>query len=210
MLLYIGPVIDYTDDDVKALYDVNVFSILRVSRAVIPYMAERKKGTIVVMGSVAGELSVSSHSFIIFHTQLYYFSPTPWTGHYDASKAAVRIMTEVLGLECKPFNIKVMLVSAASVQSKIIGKHDNFQLPSESLYSKFFPNIRARLEAARDKAAMETGAFAEEIISKADSANPPSYLLAGGKAGTYKLLSYLPRSWVLSMMWNMFSKPEDK
>ncbi|KAF7795725.1 hypothetical protein EIP86_006890 [Pleurotus ostreatoroseus] len=182
----------YTDDDVKALYDVNVFSILRISRAVIPYMAERKRGTIVIMGSVAGQF------------------PTPWTGHYDASKAAVRIMTEVLGLECKPFNIKVMLVSAASVRSKIIGKHDNFQLPSESLYGKFFPNIRARLEAARDKAAMETGAFAEEIISKADSANPPSYLLAGGKAGTYKLLSYLPRSWVLSMMWNMFSKPEDK
>ena len=103
-----------------------------------------------------------------------------------------------------------MLVSTASVQSNIIGKHDAFQLPSTSLYGKFFHNIRARLDAARDKAAMEKGAFAEEVISKADSANPPSYLLAGGKAGTYKLLSYLPRGWVLSMMWNMFSISGDK
>lgn len=118
-------------------------------------------------------------------------------------------MTEVLGLECKPFNIKVMLVSAASVQSNIIGKHDSYQLPSESLYAGFFHNIRARLDAARDKEAMETSAFAEEVISKADSANPPSYLLTGGKASTYKFMSYLPRSWVLSLVWNMFSKPEE-
>ena len=119
-------------------------------------------------------------------------------------------MTEVLGLECKPFNIKVMLVSAASVQSKIIGKHDDYQLPPDSLYGGFFHNIRARLEAARDKEAMKTSVFAEEVISKADSANPPSYLLTGGKAGTYKFMAYLPRSWVLSIVWNMFSKPEDK
>ena len=67
-LLYIGPLIDYTDDDVKAIYDVNVFSILRVSRAVIPHMAECKKGTIVVMGSVAGELSVSFNPFVVSYT----------------------------------------------------------------------------------------------------------------------------------------------
>ncbi|KAF7796926.1 hypothetical protein EIP86_008111 [Pleurotus ostreatoroseus] len=185
-----GPIIDYTDDQIKEVYDINVYSILRVSRAVIPHMAGRKKGTIVNMGSVAGEF------------------PTPWTGHYDASKAAVRLMTEVLALECKPFNVKVMLVSAASVRSQIIGKHDDYQLPQSSLYGGFLHNIRDRLEAARDKEAMQTSLFAEEVISKADSASPPSYLLAGGKAGTYKLMAYLPRSWVLSIVWGMFSKPK--
>lgn len=119
-------------------------------------------------------------------------------------------MTEVLGLECKPFNIKVMLVSAGSVQSNIIGKHDDFQLAPGSLYSGFFHNIRARLEAARDKEAMKASVFAEDVISKVDSPNPPSYLLTGGKVGTYKLMGYLPRSWILAIVWNMFSKPEEK
>lgn len=97
------------------------------------------------------------------------------------------------------------IVYATAVQSNIIGKHDSYQLPAESLYDGFFHNIRARLDAARDKEATETSAFAEEVISKADSANSPSYLLIGGKASTYKFMAYLPRSWVLSMVF----KPEN-
>lgn len=176
-------------------------------------MAKRKEGTIVNMGSVAGELYVCFDDVTmcnILIIGLSFSSPTPWTGHYDASKAAVRIMSEVLSLECKPFNIKVMYVSAAEIQSNIIGKHDDYQLPSDSLYGPFFHNIRARLDMARDKDAMETGLFAEEIISKADSANPPSYTLVGGKSAVYKFIAYLPRSWVLAIVWNIFSKPEDK
>lgn len=40
----------------KKVFDTNTFSILRVSRAVIPEMAKRKEGVIVNIGSLVGEV----------------------------------------------------------------------------------------------------------------------------------------------------------
>lgn len=51
----LGPTIDWKIEDVKAVYDANVFSIIRLCSAVIPHMAKRRKGTIVNMGSLVGE-----------------------------------------------------------------------------------------------------------------------------------------------------------
>ncbi|KAJ6597523.1 NAD-P-binding protein [Mycena vulgaris] len=187
-----GPTIDLTAEDLKAIYDVNVFSIVRLCGAVVPHMAARKKGTIVNIGSIVGEF------------------PTPWTGGYDSSKAAVRILSEVLSMECKPFNIRVILVAPGSVQSKIIDKQDGFALAPASIYGAFFHNIRQRLEAARNSSAMPADEFAEEIVSKVLRPNPPGYILTGGGSNMFRVLAYLPRWLYLAIVWRMFSKPESK
>ncbi|KAF7345618.1 NAD-P-binding protein [Mycena venus] len=187
-----GPTVDWKAEDVKTVYDTNVFSIIRLCGAVVPHMAKRRKGTIVNIGSIVGEF------------------PTPWMGVYDSSKAAVRLLTEVLSMECKPFDIRVMLVAPGSIQSKIIEKHDHFQLAPNSIYGAFFHNIRQRLEAARDKLAMPADKFAEEIVTKALRPNPPSYVLTGGNSTLFRFLAFLPRRLYLSIIWGMFSKPEAK
>lgn len=51
-----GPIIDFTVEQMKQVYDANVFSMLRVSKAVVPHMAKKRKGTIINMGSIVGEL----------------------------------------------------------------------------------------------------------------------------------------------------------
>jgi 1-acylglycerone phosphate reductase len=119
-------------------------------------------------------------------------------------------MTEVLSLECRPFDVKVMLVAPASIKSEIINKSDNYTLPAHSIYTSFLHNIRDRLEAARTPDAMSTEGFAEEIIAKATSANPPAYVLTGGKAYMFRIMAYLPRWVVLNIVWNMYSKPKTK
>ncbi|KAJ7267750.1 hypothetical protein C8J57DRAFT_1011038, partial [Mycena rebaudengoi] len=159
-----GPTAEWTADRVKSVYDANMFSIVRLCGAVMPHMAKRKTGVIVNMGSIVGEF------------------PTPWMGIYDSSKAAVRVLSEVLSMECKPFNIRVIPVAPGSIQSKIVGKHDGFELAPSSIYGGFFRSIRQRLDAARDNSAMPADAFAEEIISKVLRSNPPRYILTGGKA----------------------------
>jgi 1-acylglycerone phosphate reductase len=51
-----GAAIDLTMEEAKKTIDTNFFSVLRVAKAVIPAMASRRSGTIVNIGSVAGNV----------------------------------------------------------------------------------------------------------------------------------------------------------
>ena len=51
-----GPLMETPLDVVKKTFDTNVFSVLRVAQAVFPYMATRRRGTIVNIGSIAADL----------------------------------------------------------------------------------------------------------------------------------------------------------
>ena len=51
-----GPIIDIPMQEIIQTYDTNVFSIIRMAKAVIPYMAKCRRGTIVNIGSIGGEM----------------------------------------------------------------------------------------------------------------------------------------------------------
>ncbi|KAL6304870.1 hypothetical protein BKA93DRAFT_886012 [Sparassis latifolia] len=82
-----APLIDVPMELVLNTFNTNAFSVLRVARVVIPHMAERRSGTIVNISSIVGE------------------TPMPWSGIYASSKACVTTLSEVLYMECMPFNI---------------------------------------------------------------------------------------------------------
>ncbi|KAJ7192706.1 hypothetical protein GGX14DRAFT_577857 [Mycena pura] len=69
-----GPLFEVPIEEIKAVY--YILSVLRVSRAVLPHMANRKSGPIINISSVVGEI------------------PTPWAGVYASSKAAVHSISE--------------------------------------------------------------------------------------------------------------------
>ncbi|KAJ7157759.1 oxidoreductase [Mycena filopes] len=186
-LFAVGPIVDWTGETAKDIYDTNVVSIVRMCAAVFPHMAKRKSGTILNMGSVVGEYG------------------TPWSGLYDSSKAAVRAISEDLYLECKPFNVHVMHAAPGTIHSKLADKQADYELPSGSLYGRFAHNVMQRLEASRDDKAMNTDAFAKLIISKATRAKPPRYFRAGGYTELYAIFGLLPRGVVLWIVWKMFS-----
>ncbi len=117
-------------DVVERAYDTNVFADIRMCKAVIPYMAARKSGTIVIFNAVSGcmyatclsssayPLPTSRRETIGTYVNIHspppplpdVASPTPWAGIYSSTKSAAQSLTDVLDMECKPLNISVLSV----------------------------------------------------------------------------------------------------
>ncbi|KAG6911602.1 hypothetical protein DXG01_011905 [Tephrocybe rancida] len=187
-----GPLIDQTIENVKLNFDTNVFSILRVAKTVIPLMAKRRSGVIVNIGSIVGEMQVSA--------------PTPWNGLYCASKAAVQSISDVLSMECKPFNISVLHVAPGGIQSNISANAvGRYALPESSLYAAFLPNIIGRIHASQAPGSMPTDIFAKEVAAKALRKSPPMYMSLGSNSTVLAIIKWLPKSWVLWLMWRVWS-----
>lgn len=89
----LGPVENTSVEQAQALFDVNVFGILRTVRAVLPVMRGQGDGTIVNVGSDQG---VHAN---LFHTM------------YAPSKAAVESLSQVLRWELQQFGIRVMVLA---------------------------------------------------------------------------------------------------
>ncbi|KAL0576593.1 NADPH-dependent 1-acyl dihydroxyacetone phosphate reductase [Marasmius crinis-equi] len=115
-----GPILDISVDRARNTFDTNVFGLMRIVHNIVPRMAERARGLVVVIGSVRSEVS------------------TPFTGIYSSSKAAVRTYTETLAMECQPLGIDVMLINPGSVTSNIVKNQGNmYHMPEKSLYKGF-------------------------------------------------------------------------
>lgn len=87
-----GPVEELSDEEILAVYETNVFGVMRVTRAILPAMRARRRGTIVNISSVAGLVTM------------------PYHGLYASSKRALEAFSEALRMEVAPFGIKVAIV----------------------------------------------------------------------------------------------------
>jgi NADP-dependent 3-hydroxy acid dehydrogenase YdfG len=96
-----GPIEKVPVDEVKRLYDTNVFGCVRMIQAVLPQMRERGSGTVVNISSVAGRTS------------------QPLGGYYSSSKFALEAISEALHYECGHFGIRVIVIEPGGFESSI-------------------------------------------------------------------------------------------
>ena len=84
---------------VKALFEVNLFGVMRMTNAVLPSMRRRGEGRIINIGSVLGLI------------------PAPYSAHYSATKHALEGYSESLDHEIRAFNIRIALIEPAYTRS---------------------------------------------------------------------------------------------
>ncbi|MDT3380748.1 oxidoreductase [Labrys neptuniae] len=84
---------------VQALFDVNLFGVIRMTNAVLPSMRRRGKGRIINIGSILGLI------------------PAPYAAHYSATKHAIEGYSESLDHEIRAFNIRVSVIEPAFVRT---------------------------------------------------------------------------------------------
>ncbi|MFG2076444.1 SDR family oxidoreductase [Nonomuraea maritima] len=88
----LGALEEITDAEARSLFDLNVFGLINVTRAVLPAMRAAGAGKIVNIGSRSG------------------FEGEPGVSMYSASKFAVAGISEALAVELEPFGIQSMVV----------------------------------------------------------------------------------------------------
>ncbi|MDF2120170.1 oxidoreductase [Roseiarcaceae bacterium H3SJ34-1] len=144
----------------KALFDVNVFGVLRMTSAVLPAMRRQKKGRIVNLSSVLGLI------------------PAPYSALYASTKHAIEGYSESLDHELRTFGIRVVLVEPAYTRTSF---EENLVKPDRLI--DIYDAARAGINGVLRKA-IETGDAPQVVAEtevKAATASAPRRRYAAGK-----------------------------
>jgi NAD(P)-dependent dehydrogenase (short-subunit alcohol dehydrogenase family) len=99
--MILGPVEVVPEALVQRQFQVNVFGLLAVTRAFLPWMRQRGAGRIVNVSSVLGRFAL------------------PGSGLYSASKFALEAMSDALRMELAPFGVRVVLVEPGVIDTAL-------------------------------------------------------------------------------------------
>ena len=97
----LGPIETLPLDRVRAMFETNLFGLMRMCQLVLPGMRERGAGRIVNVGSMNGRLTF------------------PGMGSYCATKHAIEATSDALRHEVRPFGVDVSLIQPGMVKTDL-------------------------------------------------------------------------------------------
>ena len=165
----VGPVEATSDAEAKALFDVNVFGVLRVVRAVLPSMRAHRGGLIVNVSSVLG------------------FLPAPFMGLYAASKHALEGLSESLDHEVRGFGVRIVLLEPSFTQTKL----DTNATLTRTVIDDYATAFAKSADAVRQQ--VTSAPPPDEVAKKLLAIVEGSHQLRRPADGRAKLLSVLRR-----------------
>ena len=126
-------------ENVRYLFEVNVFGALNCIRAVVPYMKQQRRGQIINVSSLAGKIAA------------------PYEGAYAATKFALTAISDALRLELFDYGITVISVYPGPIETPFRENAlKEIELPAASPVVRHIPAVRvaeAIVKAARDERA---------------------------------------------------------
>ena len=161
---YFAAVEESEEEQVRRMFEINVFGLSRMMRAVLPGMRHRRKGSIVNFSSIGGLVSF------------------PSTGYYHATKFAVEGLSEALWQEVEPLGIKVMLVEPSGFRTDWAGRSANESKRQIDDYADTAGARRSQSRALSGKQPGDPIRAAHAILKAIESPNPPHHLLLGNDA----------------------------
>lgn len=152
----------------QRVFDVNVFGVMRMTKAVLPHMRTRGAGRVINISSVLG------------------FIPAPYMAVYAGSKHAVEGYSESLDHEVREHGIRVLLVEPGLTRTGFEGNlvEPDAPLPIYAAQRDVADDVVAALSRFAD----DPATVAKTIVAAATDATPRLRYPAGSAAGLLRTL----------------------
>ena len=165
----LGTVEESTDEEILRQFDVNVFGVGRMCRAVLPRMRAQRSGVIVNISAWLGRMGF------------------PLLTYYNASKYAVEAITDSLRYEAGPFGIRVHSVMPGLFGTRFVSKGlvanpatVSPESPYVALAAKLIPVVAKKINEGPDPVAV-----AEAVLRVIEDAGSPIRTPVGVEAETF-------------------------
>ncbi|WP_431921476.1 SDR family NAD(P)-dependent oxidoreductase [Micromonospora wenchangensis] len=150
------------DETIRRTFDLNLFAVVEVIRAVLPGMRARGDGWIVNMSSVAGLVGA------------------PGFGYYAAAKFAIEGLTATLRQEVEPFGVRVLAVAPGAFRTSAFSYfQDEPVTETVDAYVPMVEAVRAAFVDADGKQAGDPVRGVQAVINAMDAPVAPHRIVLG-------------------------------
>lgn len=154
----VGTIEEAAADDVRALYETNIFGTLSVIKAALPLLRKQGYGHIIGVSSGLGHYTL------------------PVIGYYCSSKWAFESIHESLAAEVKAFGIKVSIIEPGAYATEF-GSQESLKFAAGmDEYNDFKANFVAGLQGIKRG---DPQATPNAVMALVDAENPPLRLNLG-------------------------------
>ncbi|QKG57668.1 SDR family NAD(P)-dependent oxidoreductase [Hymenobacter sp. BRD128] len=160
----LGPIEEVPDEEVQRQFDINVFGPLRVLRAVLPHLRERKSGHILNITSIGG------------------LRAFPGVGIYNGSKFALEGIGESLAAQVGPLGIHVTNVEPSGFRTDWAGRSATYTEPAIADYRPTAGQNLANIQKASGNQPGDPERAAQAMFDLVRMENPPVHLPLGKAA----------------------------
>ncbi|MCC6587037.1 MAG: SDR family oxidoreductase [Bryobacterales bacterium] len=179
---------DLDISEIERVFQVNLFGLMRVTQAVLPYMRKAGRGRIILTSSVGGRMASMG------------------IGGYASSKFAIEGWGESLHQEMAAFNIRVSLLEPGLIRTPHFGIHRNVSRRAAdpaSPYYAWFRRHESLVDGLLAKSSFTTADVARKVEQILSARRPRLRYVVGTKAKwVLALRRYIPGELFESVYWS--------
>jgi NAD(P)-dependent dehydrogenase (short-subunit alcohol dehydrogenase family) len=189
----VGPFEAATNEQIYRQFDTNLFGVMNVTRAILPYFREKRDGIIINIASAGGRMT------------------WPLNTLYHATKWGLEGFSEGLQYELRPFNIKVKIIEPGSIKTDFFGRSQDIAARKgldayEAYVNTVVPNIQKQ-----GANAPEPDVVASTVYRAAtDNSWRLRYQSGAGAKFSMLLRRILPTGWFNAAVRKVVEKKEDR
>ena len=161
---YFAAIEESEDEDVRRMFEINVFGLAHVTMAVLPVMRKQRSGHILNVASIGGLVSF------------------PAIGFYNATKYAVDGLSESLSKEVAHLGIKVTIICPSGFRTDWAGRSAKNSAITIADYDASAHQNKDTIRGYSGNQPGDPERAAKAIIKAVESKHPPLRLLLGAAA----------------------------